>query len=52
MNGVPFLEVGAGIENIFQIFRVVYYYRITHRDNNLTWLGKWGGLRFGVYTDF
>ena len=52
MNGVPFLEVGAGIENIFQMFRVVYYYRITHRDNNLTWLGKWGGLRFGVYTDF
>ena len=52
MNGVPFLDVGAGIENIFQIFRVVYYYRITHRDNNLTWLGKWGGLRFGVYTDF
>ena len=52
MNGVPFLEVGAGIENIFQLFRVVYYYRITHRDNNLTWLGKWGGIRFGVYTDF
>lgn len=52
MNGVPFLEVGAGIENIFQMFRVVYYYRVTHRDNNLTWLGKWGGIRFGVYTDF
>ena len=52
MNGVPFLEVGAGIENIFQMFRVVYYYRITHRDSNLSWLGKWGGIRFGVYTDF
>lgn len=52
MNGMPFMEVGVGIENIFQLFRVVYYYRITHRDNNLTWLGKWGGIRFGIYTDF
>lgn len=52
LDKMPFMEVGVGIENIFQLFRVVYYYRITHRDNELSWLGKWGGLRFGVYADF
>ena len=45
-------EIGAGLENIFQLFRVVYFYRLTYRDHGLGWLGKWGGLRFGVYLDF
>lgn len=52
LGKVPYMEVGVGIENIFQLFRVVYFYRLTYRDHNLDWLGKWGGLRFGVYADF
>lgn len=52
LGNMPYMEVGLGLENIFQLFRVVYFYRLTYRDNNLTWLGKWGGLRFGVYADF
>lgn len=52
LGKMPYMEVGIGIENIFQLFRVVYFYRLTYRDHNLDWLGKWGGLRFGVYADF
>lgn len=52
LGKMPYMEVGVGLENIFQLFRIVYFYRLTYRDNNLSWLGKWGGLRFGVYADF
>ncbi len=52
LGKMPYMEVGIGIENIFQLFRVVYFYRLTYRDHNLDWLGKWSGLRFGVYADF
>lgn len=52
LGKMPYMEVGAGIENILQVFRVVYFYRLTYRDHDLGWLGKWGGLRFGVYVDF
>ncbi len=49
---MPYMEVGAGLENILQLFRIVYFYRLTYRDHDLTWLGKWGGVRFGIYADF
>ena len=49
---MPYMEVGVGLENILRLFRVVYFYRLTYRDHDLSWLGKWGGLRFGVYVDF
>lgn len=52
LGNMPYMEVGVGIENIFRLFRLVYFYRITQRDQDLGWLGKWGGLRFGVYVDF
>ena len=52
LGKVPYMEVGVGLENILQLFRVVYFYRINYRDHDLSWLGKWGGLRFGVYVDF
>lgn len=33
LNKGPFMEVGAGIENIFRFFRVDYFWRLTYRDN-------------------
>ena len=52
LGKMPYMEVGVGLENILQLFRVVYFYRLTYRDHDLNWLGKWGGLRFGIYLDF
>lgn len=52
LGKMPYMEVGVGLENILRLFRVVYFYRLTYRDHDLSWLGKWGGLRFGVYVDF
>lgn len=52
LGKIPYMEVGVGIENILQLFRIAYFYRITYRDHDLNWLGKWGGIRFGIYLDF
>lgn len=52
LGSMPYMEVGVGLENIMQLFRVVYFYRLTYRDHDLGWLGKWGGLRLGIYLDF
>lgn len=52
LGRMPYMEVGVGLENIFQILRVAYFYRLSYRDHNLSWIGKWGGIRFGIYTDF
>lgn len=51
-GNMPYMEVGVGIENIFRLFRVMYFYRLTYRSDSMTWLEKWGGLRFGIYADF
>ena len=32
MNGVPYLELGAGVSNIFRLFRVDFIWRVTHRE--------------------
>ena len=50
----PYMEIGAGIENVFQLFRVVYFYRIPtySHPENADFLSKWGRLCIGVYTDF
>ena len=50
----PYMEIGAGLENIFQLFRVVYYYRIPTypHPENADFLSKWGRLCLGVYADF
>lgn len=31
-NKVPFIEIGTGIENIFKVFRVDVFWRVTHQD--------------------
>jgi hypothetical protein len=50
----PYMEIGAGLENIFQLFRVVYFYRIPTypHPENADFLSKWGRLCIGVYADF
>ena len=50
----PYMEIGAGLENVFQLFRVVYYYRIPTypHPENADFLSKWGRLCIGVYADF
>ena len=32
MGNVPYTELGIGIENIFKILRLDYYFRLTHRN--------------------
>ena len=32
MGGVPYVEVGAGISNIFKLIRVDCFWRLTHRQ--------------------
>lgn len=32
LNGTPFVEASAGIENIFKCLRVDGIWRLTHRD--------------------
>ena len=53
-GGKPYMEIGAGVENVFQLFRVVYYYRIPTypHPENADFLSKWGRLCIGVYVDF
>jgi len=41
LNKGPYAEVGAGIENIFRIFRIDAYWRLTYLDNP-------GISRFGI----
>ena len=50
----PYMEIGAGVENVFQLFRVVYFYRVPTypHPENADFLSKWGRLCIGVYTDF
>ena len=52
LTNLPYMEAGVGLENIFKLLRIVYFQRITYRDANLSWMSKWGGLRFGIYADF
>lgn len=43
-NGVPYIEVGYGLENIFKIFRISAFHRITYTGKPNT---KDFGIRFG-----
>jgi hypothetical protein len=52
LNKGPFMEWGAGIENIFRFFRVDYFYRINYRDLpgvNTEW---YSGIRVSVQVLF
>lgn len=33
MNGMPYMEVGVGIDNIFRFMRIDYVWRLTYRDH-------------------
>jgi len=35
LNGVPYIELGAGLSNIFRLLRVDFIWRVTHRETTL-----------------
>lgn len=37
---IPYMEIGAGIDNIFKMFRIDYYHRLTYK--NVPNVDKWG----------
>lgn len=49
MTGTPFVEVGAGVENIFKVLRFDYVWRLTYR--NLPNIDK-SGLRISLHVTF
>lgn len=49
MNKTPYMEIGAGIDNIFTILRVDYVWRLTYRD--LPGIDK-SGLRIALHFSF
>lgn len=49
LSGKPYVEVGAGIENIFKILRIDYVRRLTYRD--YPGIDKWG-IRFTLHVQF
>lgn len=52
LNRGPFMEVGAGVENIFRFFRVDYFYRVNYRDHPNLHLKWYEGLRVSVQVLF
>jgi hypothetical protein len=49
LDNKPYMEVSAGIENIFKILRIDYYRRLTHLNNpNI----KKGGIRIALRFSF
>jgi len=49
MNSTPYIEVGAGVENIFKVLRFDYVWRLTYR--NLPDIDK-SGLRISLHLTF
>lgn len=48
-SNTPYVEISAGIDNIFRIFRVDYVWRLTYRNN--PGIDK-SGVRFGLHFTF
>lgn len=48
----PYVEVGAGITNIFRIFRIDTYWRLTHRTNALGERANNFVVNFGMELNF
>lgn len=46
----PYMELSAGLENIFSILRLEYYWRLTYRD--VPYSADRSGLRFAVVLQF
>ncbi|MDE6856788.1 MAG: carboxypeptidase-like regulatory domain-containing protein, partial [Muribaculaceae bacterium] len=49
MSDVPYMEISAGIDNIFKILRVDYVWRLSYRD--LTGIDR-SGLRVALHFNF
>ena len=49
MGEKPYIEVGAGIENIFKVLRIDYVHRLTYRDNPN---GDNDGIRISLHVTF
>lgn len=49
MNGMPYMEVGVGLDNILSILRVEYVFRVTYRDT--PGVDK-GGVRVALHVTF
>ena len=49
LAGTPYMEAGIGIENIFRILRIDYYWRLTHRNHSGA---PRQGLRFALRFSF
>ena len=49
MTDLPYMEIGAGLDNIFRILRVDYTWRLTYRDNPEACKS---GLRFTFHFSF
>lgn len=47
-DGVPYMEAGIGVENIFKFFRVDMIWRLTHQFEDRSNFG----VRFGIRVDF
>lgn len=45
LNQAPYVEMSVGVGNILQLFRLDYFFRLTHRDNPHAQLR---GVRFGI----
>ncbi len=49
MDNRPYMEVSAGVENIFKVFRIDYVWRLTYREHEEV---DKRGVRFGVHFRF
>lgn len=49
MGDLPYMEVSAGVENIFKVFRVDYVWRLTYKNHEDV---DTRGVRFGVHINF
>lgn len=49
MDGMPYMEVGVGLDNILSVLRIEYVFRVTYRDTPGV---DRGGVRVGLHLTF
>lgn len=49
LGKVPYMEIGAGIDNIFKLFHIIYIHRLSYLD---TADCERNGVRVGIHLDF
>lgn len=51
LEGTPYVEVGTGVENILQLFRIDFVWRVTPKplstENRARYFGIFGSVKFG-----